>query len=314
MRNANTTHQLPSPFTVPEPHWTLGDDAIRVPDDWPVVWTVGEVLRQLSRFAHCYADPDNYAEDNRGGVVFTGNLARDATTLSFRRAFLAIPGFDQLRTVIRLRYGLEVTVESVNRLVEDCIRASDGTFTISQAEQLEVSDVLRRLNTTTTGSQAASTPDSAITALLTDPSACPECRTPTTELDRAAGGMIPCRHCGRWELDTGIALKPVVGGHPPVRVKLHAPFWQRLRVNGANAVDRANNNARGEEVSQNCNKQTQGGKVGRKPIDPAFDKRVWDAWQTRRYPDYASLARELNCKKKEVEKAIDRMRKKPKPG
>jgi hypothetical protein len=133
-------------------------------------------------------------------------------------------------------------------------------------------------------------------------------------LDRAAGGIIPCRHCGRWELDTGIARKPVVGGHPPVTVKLHASFWQRVRFTVANAVDGANDNAKGEAKGQDRNKRSQRGKVGRKAVDPVFDKRVWDAWQTRRYVDYASLARELNCKKHDVVKALDRMRKKQPPG
>jgi hypothetical protein len=43
--------------------------------------------------------------------------------------------------------------------------------------------------------------------------------------------------------------------------------------------------------------------------DRKQDKRIWDAWQTRQYAKYADLARNLGMPEREVEKAIDRERK-----
>lgn len=49
---------------------------------------------------------------------------------------------------------------------------------------------------------------------------------------------------------------------------------------------------------------------GRKPdTDAKQDKRIWDAWHTGRYQEYAELARELRLRPREVERAIDRHRK-----
>jgi hypothetical protein len=43
-------------------------------------------------------------------------------------------------------------------------------------------------------------------------------------------------------------------------------------------------------------------------IDPKEDRQIWDAWQTRRYKEYADLARELNKKSRDVKLAVDRER------
>jgi hypothetical protein len=61
------------------------------------------------------------------------------------------------------------------------------------------------------------------------------------------------------------------------------------------------------------------GKTGRKRGRPADtdqkgDKRVYDAWKSGRYKDYSELARELKMSKPDVERAIDRHRKRVERG
>jgi hypothetical protein len=54
----------------------------------------------------------------------------------------------------------------------------------------------------------------------------------------------------------------------------------------------------------------QGARKGRpKDTDARQDRRVFDAWQTRAYRTYAELAREMHLTPKEVERALDRERK-----
>jgi hypothetical protein len=46
--------------------------------------------------------------------------------------------------------------------------------------------------------------------------------------------------------------------------------------------------------------------------DPKADKRIYDAWQTRQYKNYAELAVALSLSEREVELAVDRVRKRRK--
>lgn len=203
---------LPSPFTVPEPNWTLGESSIPPLENLPQVWTLGALLQQLRAFAGRDANQHELVEPPGGGVVFTGGLARAAIVLAYRRALTSAPRFDELQTQLLLRYESAITVAAVNRLIRDILTTGGRLSTISQAEQLEVGEALD---------------------LLRQPAQVPKEATKK-------------------------------------RVK----------------------------------------KVGRPPVDPVFDNRVWEAWNTGRYPDYAALAQELNCRAKEIGRAIDRMRKK----
>jgi len=138
--------QHPSPFTVHYPEGTLGEEGIPSLDNLPVVWTLGELLQQLRSFAHRYTDPNNFVEDPRGGIVYEGDIARTATVHMFLRAFMAIPGFDHIRTAARLRHKSEVTIDSLNLLVGDVVRESTEPMTVTQAEQLEIGAVVRLLS------------------------------------------------------------------------------------------------------------------------------------------------------------------------
>ena len=53
-------------------------------------------------------------------------------------------------------------------------------------------------------------------------------------------------------------------------------------------------------------------KRGRQHVDPKFDKRVREAWETGCYPTYAALAQELKCDAAEVKRSLDRTRQREK--
>jgi hypothetical protein len=78
-----------------------------------------------------------------------------------------------------------------------------------------------------TATDPASPPDPV--GLLSDPSKCPECRTPPNPLDLAAGGTAWCRGCGMWGLDTSVCLLPsgVIHGDSTTPQRLHTPCWRR---------------------------------------------------------------------------------------
>ena len=145
--------ELPTPFTVAEPNWTLGDASIPPVEHLPQTWTLGAVLQLLRAFAGRYADPRPFVVPPGGSVALTGELARAAIVLSYRRALCSVPGYDDLQTEVLLRYDAAVSVKSVGRLLADVIRGSGGSVTVSQAEQLDVREALRRLKATPVGAE-----------------------------------------------------------------------------------------------------------------------------------------------------------------
>jgi hypothetical protein len=112
---------------------------------------------------------------------------------------------------------------------------------------------------------------------------------------------VTCPSCGRWELDTGLVVAPAAGpvGTRPAIGRRSAPLW-RPRPPEAPSSNRGSAHKR----KGGTPKRKRGPKGPR--TDPHEDARIFDAWKSGRFKDYADLARELHLKRRDVELAIDR--------
>src|SRR5262245_26790449 len=67
-----------------------------------------------------------------------------------------------------------------------------------------------------------------LAAVLSNPERCPVCGTAVAEIDRALGGVIVCRGCKEWQLDTGVCwATATMAGVKPVALAMYSPLWSR---------------------------------------------------------------------------------------
>lgn len=136
--------ERPSPFTIPTPEFHFPDAPIPGRNGERLVWTIGELLRQLRDFAAHYEQYTAAMRHGLGHAVQCAYVTREANASASQTTFAAVAGMDELRTEIRLRYDAELTIGTVTRLIADLVRFGCAS-TVGEAERLEITQAFALL-------------------------------------------------------------------------------------------------------------------------------------------------------------------------
>jgi hypothetical protein len=82
---------------------------------------------------------------------------REANLSDFIQTFQAVDDSDRFRSTLLTRYGTDLCVSVLNRLIADLVKEADGATTIGSAEKMTLGEVVARL-ATPQGKPAMQTP------------------------------------------------------------------------------------------------------------------------------------------------------------
>jgi hypothetical protein len=128
-----------TPFTVPEPTYFPVEPPDAKPPE-PQTMNLWCLIHSLRSFADFYKEATRIINESRGVITKSYIGERDVRVYFFRKNFQIVRDIDRVRALVLSRYGEDITVATVTRLLGDTILR--GKLSVEQAEQMELGKVV----------------------------------------------------------------------------------------------------------------------------------------------------------------------------